>query len=618
MRRLAIYLFYDDAGIVDDYVVHMLKALREHCATVLVVCNGEPGAAGMERLRASADRVLVRENVGFDVGGYKAALEGLDRAELEQQDEILLMNYTFFGPIFPLGEMFDRMDSTEVDFWGITAHRETESPFEAGDQLDFHIQSHFIAVRRSLFQSESFWSYWRDMPVIRSYVESIKLHEARFTAYFSELGFSFALYMDPLSFDTDHPVFLEIERTVEQRCPILKRRPLFHDPLYLEKEAIDLRRAMDLIRENSDYDPSLIWKNMLRTTPLRTLYTNLDQLDIFPLDGAVTLPVEGNEPRIAVVAHVYYEELVGELLSYALNIPGKFDLIVTTPSEEKRARILDSLVGFDRGELVVKVLESNQGRDTSALLIGCRAEMLDGGYDLVCRLHTKKSPQDGVGRGLMFKKHLLENLLGSRAYVGHVLAMFQNEPYLGVAIPPVVHIGYPTLGHGWFLNKARAKDVAAALGLAVPFDVCTPLAAYGSMFWFKPAALRKIFEHQWTWADFDEASYGDGDLPHVIERLLTYVAQDAGYMTRCVMTDRQAAKNYVKLEYKLQALASCFPSGDVRVQIGSLMQRHETDMRVPGLGESMRSAGLALKRSVSYRFPWFVTKLRPLYRTLRG
>ena len=100
-NRCGIFLFYDRDGIVDDYILYMLKDLRQNLSYLLVVCNGEPGEEGLKRLQSESDEVLIRANHGFDVGGYREGLFYLGFKELQKYDEIVLFNYTFFGGIYP-------------------------------------------------------------------------------------------------------------------------------------------------------------------------------------------------------------------------------------------------------------------------------------------------------------------------------------------------------------------------------------------------------------------------------------------------------------------------------------------------------------------------------------
>jgi hypothetical protein len=76
-----------------------------------------------------------------------------------------------------------------------------------------------------------------------------------------------------------------------------------------------------------------------------------------------------------------------------------------------------------------------------------------------------------------------------------------------------------------------------------------------------------MFRYDWKWEDYNaEPDHIDGGLAHVQERLLCYCAQQQGFRTLAVMSAGQAARNYLKLEYKHQILSNCFPVRDIRLQ----------------------------------------------------
>jgi rhamnosyltransferase len=553
MKRLAIYMLHDESGQVADYVTFKLKKLRPHIAKLIVVCNSNLTPEGRAALETVADLVHVRKNVGFDVWAYREGLiELVGWKELGEYDELLLLNYTFYAPIFPFEEMFAKADAQDVDFWGITAFKgPVPNDFTGVGELPFHIQSHFIAIRRRLFTTQAFRNYWERMPPIKSYVDSILQHETRFTEHFAKQGFRYFVYCDPKKYSVVHPAFDMVDVLLADRCPILKRRPFFHEPEYLDQNAIDLHRALEILKARSDYDPSLIWRDITRASKPRTLYTNATLLEILPTHGE-PVPLRP-EVKIAVLAHIYYPSMVDEMLDFAESIPVPFDLFVTTSDQERKEAIARAISARPPGTLRLKKLKvvSNHGRDVSALLIGLREVVLNGGYDYLCRIHSKKTPQDAFGVARHFKEHLFENLLANRAYVSHLLALMEREPRVGVVMPPTIHIGYPTLGNAWFDNRPGVEAWAKKLGVKVPFDDDTPLATYGSMYWFRPLALAPLFKYAFKYEDFP-TDWGDGRLPHILERLVVYTAHSQGYYAKCVLSPANAAKNYVKLEYKAQ------------------------------------------------------------------
>jgi lipopolysaccharide biosynthesis protein len=557
MKRLAIYMFYDAEGVVGEFVPHKLRALRDQFAKIIVVVNGKLQPGGRTALLAVCDQLHVRTNEGFDVHAYRDVLINVvGWANLAAYDELHLLNYTFYGPIFPFNEMFAAMDAQpDLDFWGVSAFNgPVPNEFTNQGMLPYHLQSHWLAIRSRMFGSAEFRSYWAEMPPIRNYIDSILNHESRFTKHFESFGFRHSAYINPTKYGTPNAVMDLIDLMVQDRCPIFKRRTFFQSPEHMAKYNVELRRALDLLREKSTYDHKLIWRDITRVTPPRVLHTNAVLLKVLNTDGEVKQLRKGI--KIAVLAHAYYPDMLGELMQHANQIPVAYDVFLTTPTLEKKRELEQAIQRLPKNVRAsfreVRVVP-NRGRDVSAHLIGLRDVVLTGGYDYVCRLHSKRSPQDAVGMARHFKEHLFENLLGSKAYVSQLLALFESDPSMGMAIPPIIHIGYPTLGHAWFTNRPGAERWAKKLGITIPFDDYTPVAAYGSMYWYRPDALHDFFTYDFSYTDFpEEPNYGDGGTAHVLERLVAYACFNRGYFVQSVMTTENAAKNYVSLEYRLQ------------------------------------------------------------------
>jgi len=631
MRRLCVFSFYDEHGIVDEYVVFFLKELGKFVEKTIFYSNGPLSRDSEIALRGVVSEIILRPNQGYDVLAYKEGLEKIQFDKLGLYDEVLMVNHTCYGPLYPFGELFTEMESRKCDFWGVTAHMEmTPNPLTGTGTLPYHLNANFIAVRREMLQSKSFRQYWEQMSGRLTYEEAIMSHEARFTEYFTRLGYKCETYIDSRKYGTHYPAILDVDETIIDRNPIIKRRAFFHDPRFLEHFAADLPRALSIIRKTSDYDLGLIWRNVTRQAELRTLNTNAALTRIIPdvrLKQDEPLPDYG---RVAVCVHVYYTDMLDEILALTDTIPGKFDFIATTETAEKKAIIEKTVAGrANIGQVIVRIVEQNRGRDMSALFVACRDLFLDGPYDLVCRLHTKKSPQVAAGRGNLFKRHMFENLLNSPGFTTNVLDMFHDNPWIGVAIPPVVQYSYWTLGHAWFVNRPKAEEVAKLLDLKVHFDPDTPIAAYGTMFWFRPKALRKLFAHPWKWTDFNaEPHHVDGGLAHVLERLICYTAQDARYTTEQILSSHLAGWNYAVLEYKLQKLAAALPNSDFSRQSNMLeqwktagypmnsgQQQGTVDNNAhTSVRRSLDGLLFAVKESILFRSPKMFKILRPMYR----
>jgi rhamnosyltransferase len=550
-RRAIIYLFYDRDGIVDDYIPYKLTRLRAHADHILVVVNGQLDAAQAAKLNAVADTVLQRENTGMDVGGYRAALDELGE-RISEFDELLLMNYTFFGPVGSFDDVFSRMNERAVDFWGMTVHgEENPNPITGEGIMRAHLQSHWIAVRSRVLRSDDWRDYWASMPEITSYRGSILNHESRFTGHFADLGYTWEAAFPPENYPgTSHAAFESALQLLRDGCPVLKRRPFFHDPLYLDRHAIIGRWLIDEAAERG-YPVDLIWPNVVRAAAPKVLNTNASMLEVLP---HVDVSYDAAHPlRLVAVVHVYYVDLTEELLDRLDLLPQSYDLVITTTDDDKAAeirRVLAARATTKTARTEVRVLPSNRGRDLSAFFVACHDIITSDDYDLVIKIHSKKTVQQGAAAGEFFKRQQLENLLASEGYAANILGLFQREPGLGVVFAPTVHVGYPTLGGAWFGNKEPARALLDAAGVHVPLDDRSPLAPMGAMWIARPAAMARIA----TELDYDdylpESEHRDGSLAHVQERVIAYGAAQDGFHTRTVANPEYIAISHTFLEYK--------------------------------------------------------------------
>lgn len=561
MRRLAFVAFYDSQGRVDDYVPYFLERLRPHVERVVVTSNSalEPGArATLEKV---ADEVWERDNVGFDAYAHREAMARFGWDRLVEYDEVLLLNTTFFGPVTSFDDLFARFEGEDADFWGITDHPEVEEGkrVRRRDQHAPHVQSYWVSFRRPVLASPAFRAYWERMPRIVDWGDAVRSFEARLTPYFVEHGFTWKVAYPAERYGVENATLEAPLQLLRDGCPIVKRRTFFHDPLYFEERSITVREVFDEVVARG-YPAELMLADLARTSKPRDLVTNLALLEVLPhvdlgYDTSSSSPL-----RLAVVAHVFYPEMADEILDRLASLP-EHDLVVTTSDVVKRETIL---AAFARRGVAgeVRVVASNRGRDISAYLVDCADVLTPGRYDVVLKVHSKRSPQDGVTRGEMFKRHLWDNLLPSPGYAANVLRLFQQHPGLGVVMPPVVHNGYPTLGHAWFANRDPAKAEAERLGIAVPFDESTPVATYGSMFFARPEALRPLVEAGYRHDDFpDEGGYVDGALTHVVERLFAYASLSQGMHVREVLSPELAAVDYRLLEFRAIEVSAVVDGG---------------------------------------------------------
>lgn len=563
-KRLAIYFIFDRDGIVDNYIFYMLADLKKNIDDLFVVSNGKLREDSKEKLLDYTEQILERDNVGLDVWAYKESIEKIGWEKLESYDEVILMNYTIMGPIYPLKEAFDAMAGQDLDFWGITKfHKADFDPFGTAiyGYLPEHIQSHFIVVRKEMIKSDVFQKYWEDMPMIHNYLESVGWHESAFTKRFADQGFLWDVYVntDDLEGFTYHPIIgASVKLIRDKRCPIFKRRSFMqgYNVVLSEgygQEAFELYQYLD---KHTDFDLDMLWDNLLRVENMADLKKNMQLNYFLPSDQSDYPDEELKTKKIGFFIHMYFPELIDECFDYASNLPEHTDVYITTNTEEKKEAILKKFHELPCNKLTVTVVE-NRGRDVGPFLVEARDVVMK--YDYICQMHDKKVQQlkpGTIGAGFAYK--CFENMLRSKEYVKNIIKTFEENSRLGMLMPPPPNHGqyYITLGLEWAINYEITKNLAEELGIHVPMDEKKePIAPLGTVFWYRPQALKTLFAKKWTYDDFPEEPAGiDGKIMHAIERVYGLCVQNDGYYPAWVMCDTAAAMEVTNLNYMIREL----------------------------------------------------------------
>lgn len=550
-QRLGIYCFYDKYGHAASFIKTFLDDLMDNLDDLVVVVNGQLSDQARQLFSEYTKTIIVRENKGLDVAAYKQAILTLGWEKLESYDEVICLNDTVMGPVYPFREMFACMDRKDVDFWGITAYvGETVDK----EQIPTHLQAYWHAYRRSLVSSPAFHEYWETMPLWKDYAEVTRKHEMTFTKHFTDLGFTWASYIDWRKYQgySSYPLlYMPMQIVRDDRCPIFKRRSFFVDySAYFDQTAG--QPALDLyeyLRDHTDYDVDMIWDAILPSYNIDDIRKAM-HLD-YVLPSQAINPQTHDRPRSAFIYHVYFMDLLEDTCHYIASLPEETDLYITS-TEDKIPQIREYMQQHGISHQATFIPVINRGRDVSALLVAACPVVLSGKYDVIGFAHDKKSSQNQENghhgtesQGFAYK--LMENTLGSEAYVKNILTLFAENPRLGqVTPPPPYHALYfaHTIPHDWGANYEITKELLEdRLGIHVPLSPTKPTAsAMGSCYWFRVEALKPLFEYGWKYEDFlPEGQMGeDGTISHAIERANGYICQSRGYYPAWVLSDRYA------------------------------------------------------------------------------
>lgn len=254
-------------------------------------------------------------------------------------------------------------------------------------------------------------------------------------------------------------------------------------------------------------------------------------------DPALRLAPLAQPPRrtrpVGLHVHLHNVALAGEFLRLLRRFPVPFDLFLTLTDERARAAarrlFAPALLPAVRDVHVLPV--ENRGRDVAPWLIGMRPYQRH--YDLFCHVHGKESVHFSFGN--RWRRYLLHHLLHPAA-VSAILTHFAEDPRLGCVFPPIcpellasMRAGHISPG-GHDGEVPAAEDLLRRLGM--PAELCRADLCFsaGTMYWYRPEALRQLFSFELALDEFPAEPIGvGGTIAHALERIPVPLARHNGY-----------------------------------------------------------------------------------------
>ncbi len=251
--------------------------------------------------------------------------------------------------------------------------------------------------------------------------------------------------------------------------------------------------------------------------------------------------------EIGIFMHLYYQEDIDYYLSFLKKIPSGVHIYISVSDMEMREKI-ENFIGQEKIPECHIIDKENRGRDISALLVAFRERIL--AYKYVCFVHDKKAK--GYNENVLHETQewiagMWNNMLASEAYIFNVIDLLEDNEKLGLLVPPEMagiwcNHAYTDM---WKTDFDNTLKLAEYLDLNCNIDFRYPPITIGTVFWCKTDAMRKLFNKKWLYSDFREEPLPlFGTLGHAVERILAFVAQDAGFDTAYVMS-MEFAQDYI-------------------------------------------------------------------------
>lgn len=152
-RRVCFFAHFDIDDIVDSYVLHYLRELRDAGFTTVLATTSALPPTEVAKLDGLCADIMLRANVGLDFGGWADCLQ---RYPNLSADFLLLCNDSVYGPFWSLREFIDDLTAEPADFYGTVLSIAPDFPD--------HIQSWFWLLRPTAYNSTAFRDMLRPVP----------------------------------------------------------------------------------------------------------------------------------------------------------------------------------------------------------------------------------------------------------------------------------------------------------------------------------------------------------------------------------------------------------------------------------------------------------------------
>lgn len=493
LKRVAVYYIQKE---LYEYNVYLIKQLKEYINTLYIVVTDKIPSDQIDILKQYGNVIVCRAATSLDT--YRYVLEH-NQSEFTNYQQIICCDSYIFGPLYSLEKLFNNINICNSDIYAL------ETRF-----TDL-ISSSFFVLKNANHLGQLF-----QVPTSQYWVKSDGLSISSFT-HFSE---------------QDNFYFLEIPKNIIQRQqPFLQQGFFWQYPeqWLAHSGGMQIKNVLDFIKTGTSYNEKMILDYWVKKQPMSILRQNLHLNYILPDNFSY---LHNSKASVALILYIYYEDLIDYCYKYALSMPENADIYIITCKDEMIQACKKVFAKFPCHKIYFRQME-NRGRDVAAYLVAAR-DVFEK-YDYVCCMHDKKSPQYAKTTSEDFSYHLFECNLSSKEYVKNIIKTFDENPHIGMLVPPFVNFGkINTVGNSIATEAQGVKEQMTKLSLNVPFDsdVVAPL---GTMFWVKGKAFLPIFKHSWVYEDFpSEPNKSTGTILHILERTYPFVIQEAGYFVGLV------------------------------------------------------------------------------------
>jgi len=237
--RLAVFATYTHDGRIYPRDLALLAGLRTQVDAIIVVGDALLEPEEEEKLKPYAVAIVFERHGEYDFGSYRRGYEVAEEMGLLTDDaDLILMNNSCYGWLYPLAEVIEEMADRACDFWGLTANEWHDV---------YHVQSYFYYFRSSLVSGGALGDFLMTVHGKLRFLEVIARYELGLTRYLQDRGYRWDTLV-PFGIVRENPMILPVTMDRRYRMPLLKVKAI---------QGETLERMEPLLRRIRETNPSI-------------------------------------------------------------------------------------------------------------------------------------------------------------------------------------------------------------------------------------------------------------------------------------------------------------------------------------------------------------------------
>lgn len=146
-KRVAVLSCFTSSGHLPDTLFYLIHGIHEVADQVILVGDCPIIPSELDRLDGLVVYAQFERHQQYDFGSYKRGLSFARKSGLlapAYADELVFLNDSCYGPVYPFSESFNQMSRRPNDFWGYNYYSPNFQP---------HVSSYFMVFKRNIIDS---------------------------------------------------------------------------------------------------------------------------------------------------------------------------------------------------------------------------------------------------------------------------------------------------------------------------------------------------------------------------------------------------------------------------------------------------------------------------------